>query len=127
MTRQAKLYSAAALADTALPLATETVVATITAVRGMFENALVRFIGIVCILGGVGATTLTLRVRRDSLVGAVVGETVTTPLAGVALVIGTIGVEEQRLGEIDATYVLTATTGGGASTCNTAELIALVS
>lgn len=126
MARRARTFSTQAVADTALPLATETVVATTPPLIGEYPDSTVRFLGVAAVTGGAGSTNVTLRVRRDGVAGAIVGEAVVTQDVGAVLVTASIAVEENRVGLGGQVYVLTATQAGGASTCTMAELIALV-
>ncbi len=126
MARRVRRFSAFTAVDTALPLATETVVATISGVIGEFADGHVVLEGNVAVTGAVGTTTVTLRVRRAALAGALVGEAAVTQDAGAVSVAAAVAVEEDFTGGAPPIYVLTATQAGAAGTATMADLVALV-
>ncbi len=106
--------------DTTLVTVAETVVATLAGVSMARPGESVRLHGECSVLTGVATTALTLRVRRDGLAGALVGEAV--PESVEAAAGGTedhdIVMTDLPAGELaGATYVLTvqqtAATGNG--------------
>lgn len=126
MARAPKVYSVLVTADNPTADGVEEVVATLTGVAAPWPDTTVRLLGAVAATGAVGTTTLTVRVRRDGLAGAVVGEAVVTQIAGAVSVTAPIAVQEDR-GELTGqAYVLTAAIAGAAATVTAAELIALV-
>lgn len=126
MARRVRRFSAFAVADTALGLAAETVVATITGVIGEFSDGHVVLTGDVAVTGAAGTTNVTLRVRRGGVAGAIVGEAAVTQDVGAVSVAAGIGVEEDFVGGAPPVYVLTATQAGAAGTATMADLVALV-
>ncbi len=82
-------------------------------------------IGDVYVTGAVGTTTVTVRVRRDSLTGAIVGEAVVNQVVGAVAAVTPIVAEDDR-GPGPFTWVLTATIAGAAATFNGATLDAIV-
>jgi hypothetical protein len=124
-------FSAYAETDTTLVTTAETVVATLTGVSTSAPGQTVALRGTVQITTGTATTAVTLRIRRDSLTGAVVGE------AGPSQVSAAAGsteeheryAEEANAGEFSGrTYVLTAqqTAATGNGTVLTAALEANV-
>lgn len=126
MARRVRRFSSLNTVDTALPAATETVVATVTGVLGEFPDGHVVLLGNVAVTGAAGVTTMTLRVRRLALAGAIVGELVVAQVPAAVQAVGSIQVEEDFVGGVPPTYVLTATSTGGASTATQSDLAALV-
>ncbi len=120
-------FSAFIVADTALALATETVVATVTGVLGEFNDGHVEIEGMAAVLGAAGTTTVTMRVRRAGLAGAIVGEASVTQVAGAVNATCPVAVGDDFVGGAPPVYVLTATMAGAAGTCTMADLLALVS
>ncbi len=120
-------FSAFTVADTALPLATETVVATVTGVLGEFGDGHIELEGIAAVLGQAGTTNVTMRIRRSGLAGAIVGEASVTVLTGAVNGTCMVAVGDDFTGGAPPVYVLTATAAGGAATATQADLIALVS
>ncbi len=120
-------FSAFTVADTALPLATETVVATVTGVLGEFGDGHVELEGIAAVLGAAGTTNVTMRVRRGGLAGAIVGEASVTVVTGAVNGTCMIAVGDDFTSGAPPVYVLTATMAGAAGSCTMADLLALVS
>lgn len=72
-TSRPHVYSTNALTNAAESAAnTETVVATLAGVTAEFAQQAVEFIATVAFTPGAATTSVTLRIRRDSLVGALV-------------------------------------------------------
>jgi hypothetical protein len=104
-------FSSYASADTALVTTAETVIATLAGVSTNQPGQTVALRGEAQITTGANTTAVTLRVRRDSLTGALVGE---ANAAQVSAAAGStedhsVYVEEVAPGEFSGrTYVLTA-------------------
>ncbi len=126
MARRVRRFSAISGVDTALPAATETVVGTVAGIIGEFADGHLVLLGSVAVTGAVGVTTVTLRVRRINLAGALVAEAVVVQVPGAVSAVGSIQVEEDFAGGVPPTYVLTVTSTGGASTATLSDLAALV-
>jgi hypothetical protein len=124
--RRVRRFSAFAAANVALPLNTETVVATISGVLGEFPDGHVALVGTVAALGAAGTTGVALNVRRGGLGGANVGEVSNTVVTGAVNGTCSIAVEEDFAGGAPPVYVLTATIAGAAGTATQADLLALV-
>jgi hypothetical protein len=118
-------WSTLVTADQATVAGTEKVVATLSGVTPRRADSVIRLLGVVYATGAAGTTTLTLRVRRDGLTGAVVGEASVVALSGAVQGEASIQVEDAGRGEGSFTYVLTATIAGAAATVNSAALQAL--
>jgi len=98
-------------ADVTLATTTETVIATLSGVSTNQPGQTVVFEGDCTLTTGTATTAVTLRVRRDSLTGALVGETVPDAVSAAAGSVEThqIVVGDSTLGEFTgATFVLTA-------------------
>jgi hypothetical protein len=96
--------------DTTLVTTAETVVATLAGVSTNQPGQTPGFEGQVTVTSGTSTTGVTLRIRRDSLTGTVVGETVPDTLSGAAGTVEThnIYAEDTNSGEFSGrTYVLT--------------------
>lgn len=109
------VYQSDATADVALTTTSETVIATLAGVTTPRPGMAVRLRGYYRITTGTGTTTVTTRIRRDSIVGTVVGEA--TPETISAAAGGTeahdLEITDTVAGEIaGATYVLTAQQAG---------------
>lgn len=126
MVRRVRRFSAISGVDTALPAATETVVVTVSGIIGEFSDGHVVLLGSVALTGAAGVTSVTLRVRRGSVAGALVAEVVVVQVPGAVSAVGAIQVEEDFVGGAFPVYVLTATSTGGASTATLEDLVALV-
>ncbi len=126
MARRVRRFSSYVSADTALALATETVVATVSGVLGEFPDGHVVLEGNAAVTGAAGTTTVTMRVRRGSLTGALVGEASVTQVPGAVSATCTVAVEDDYTAGAPPVYVLTATMAGAAGTCTQADLVALV-
>lgn len=109
-----------------LPLATETVVATLAGISTLPGGARVLLDGLVLIDAAVGSTTVTVRTRRTSLTGALVGEAAVVTMTGDITVL-TAHHAEDTPGEVSGrTYVLTAEAAGAAASAEHAHLSAVV-
>ena len=126
MARRVRRFSAFTAVDTALPAATETVVATVSGLVSEFPDGHVVLEGTVAVTGAVGTTTVTLRIRRAGVAGALVGEAAVTQDAGAVSVTATVAVEDDFAAGAPPIYVLTATQAGAAGTATQADLLALV-
>ncbi len=127
MARRVRRFSALATGDVALGAGVETVVATIAGIVGEFADGHVVLLGNVAVTGAAGVTSMTLRVRRAALAGAIVGELAVAQVPAAVQAVGSIQVEEDFAGGAPPTYVLTAQSTGGASTATQSDLVALVS
>lgn len=126
MAKQPRAFAAQVTADNATADGVEEVVATLAGVAPRTADERIRLVGTVFATGAVGTTAATLRIRRDSLAGAVVGEAAVTALAGAVTGNATVQAEDTGRGEGSFTYVLTASIAGAAATVNSAVLTALV-
>lgn len=113
--------------DVTLTLATEVVVLTLPGVSTDNVSQTVRLIGTVYVTTIAGATTLTLRWRRSSLTGTLVGEA--NAITSVASTTNPYSLAfDDNPGEVASLpYVLTATQAGSASTAIAGEAVALIS
>lgn len=112
-------------ADTALTAGTEAVIATLPGISTPGADGTVDLDGTATFLGVAGTTTVTLRVRRASLTGTLVGEADAIPAAGAVLSRHLISTQDAPGDVASLTYVLTATAAGGNATCNNADLNAV--
>lgn len=126
MARQAKVFSVQALTDVVVASGVEGVVATLNGVSSQQRDAVVRLSGVVVGLGVAATVDMVLRVRRDSLTGAIVGELALSRLPGAVEATAAILVQETRVEPSNRTYVLTVQPGAGQVTAETATLLALV-
>jgi hypothetical protein len=104
-------YAADTTTDTTLVTTAETVVATLAGVSLPRAGHSVDLEGHVTLATGTATTGLTLRVRRDGLTGALVGETTPDAVEAAAGSVEThdITATDAAPGELaNATYVLTA-------------------
>lgn len=121
-----RIVSVVATGDVALPLATETVVATLPGVSPGDAGATIHLEGTAQVTTGVGATTVTPRIRRVGLAGALVGEAnaITTPASSTLQIIHE---EDDAPGDVASlVYVLTLTAAGVAGTCLHSALKAVI-
>lgn len=124
MRRAKKVKRSAVAGDTACPLATETVLATIGGVATQSADGQVNIDGWAQVTGAAGSTTTTLRVRRGTdATGALVGEGNAETHAASAIVERSISVQDVP-GEGTFSYVVTATCAGAAGTANQAAATA---
>lgn len=111
--------------DNATALGVEEVLVTVPGVRVGADRPKIVLVGHAYATGAVGTTTMTLRIRRTNLAGAIVGEAVAVGLAGAVQEEASIVAEDdQGAGSFD--YVLTGTIAGAAATVNGATLDAFV-
>lgn len=114
-----------ATGDTAVPLATETVVATLNGVNVDRPDARVDLVGFVQVTtGGVGSGIVP-RIRRDSLTGTLVGEGNNINAVASNTVSVPLNVQDAPPEMAGGTYVLTLTVTGAAATAIQASLLAL--
>ena len=114
-------------ADVTLTLATEVVVMTLPGVNTENISQTVRVFGNVQITTGAGATTVTLRVRRSSLTGTLVGEGNAITTAASTTFAFPFGVDDNPGEVASLPYVITATAAGVAGTAIQGEAMAIVS
>lgn len=126
MARDAKQFSVQELGNVALPLATETVIATLAGVRSSRPDTTVTLMGVARIAGAVGVTGVSLIVRRDSLTGAIVGDGTLDAIPGAVERASPIVVRDTRGELAGVTYVLVASAQGAAATKDWATLSAIV-
>lgn len=121
-----KCASTSFTGDVALTAATEAVVATIPGISTDGPAQTIRLIGFIQMTGQAGTTTLTLRFRRSSLTGTLVGEANAITAAGA--VTGAFPHEtEDNPGDVASlSYVLTATVAGGNGTAIMGYALALI-
>lgn len=124
--RPSKMYSNADAVDNALAAGVEEVVITSEALLGTQPEAEVLIIGHVALTGAVGLTSVTLRVRRGGLAGAVVGELAVQQVAGAVASHAVIMVTDNVPNLGGQRYVLTAEATGGAATANYMDITAIV-
>lgn len=113
-----RVFSIATTIDAAVTLAAETVIATLPGVSTPTPDAIVRLRGWAQITTGASTTAVTLRIRRVSLTGALVGEG--NPISIASAAGGTDEYEiltQDSPGDVASfAYVLTAQqTAGGAN------------
>lgn len=103
-------------AATSSPNGTETVVATTPAVSSSYPNCLYGLVFIIAMSVGVGATTVTIRVRRDSLTGAVVLGPTAFSIVASTLEPFVVGLSDTIAGDqASQVWVLTTNVTGGAA------------
>lgn len=128
MPEHVNVVSASFTADVTLVTTTEAVVLTLGPVNTDNVQRLVRIIAALAWTTGAGTTVVEIRVRRDSLTGAVVGEAMLQAVAGSQGGIGEIAVVDEPGESAGLTYVVTlkqtAATGNGAA--NSGAAVALV-
>lgn len=110
---------------------TETVAATIANITSEFPNSTVTIDAFLAITAGTTATSMTLRIRRDSLTGTIVGEAVADAgdIAASKLSSFPIRFDDVRAGDFSGSYVVTfqGAGEGTAAVCNSAHITAIVS
>lgn len=110
---------------------TETVVATLPNVCSELPNATVTFAGSLMYTSPAAITSLTVRVRRDSLTGTIVGEAMVNATDIVASKGGPMPFAfiDQPGGTFMGSYVLTVQGAGegGPGTCTQSTIVAIVS
>lgn len=114
-------------ADVTLTLATEVVILTLPGVTTDGPGQTVRLYGVVQVTTGVGATTVTLRWRRTSLTGTLVGEANAITTAASTTFAFAHAVDDTPGEVASLPYVLTGTAAGVAGTAIQGEGLALVS
>lgn len=117
------------LADTTVTTTAETVVLTISGVSTGSPDARVAVFGLLSMTHGTGATAVTLRVRRTSLTGTLVGESNALSVTAGNSSEQNFGVLDTSIGEVAGqSYVLTAQFTGatGNSTITSALSTAIV-
>lgn len=111
-------FSAFVTSDVTLVTTAETVIATLSGVSTNQPGQTVAFEGDCTLTTGTNTTAVTLRVRRDSVSGAVVGESVPDAVSAAAGSVEThqIVVADGTLGEFGSgTFVLTAAQTGASA------------
>lgn len=117
-----RVYTVVNAGDVTLTLATEIVVATLVGVTLADPTLNILLEGVAQVTTGVGATTVTPRIRRTSLTGTLVGEAnaITTAASSTIQIAHT---EEDAPGDVASlVYVLTLTAAGAAGTSLHASL-----
>ncbi len=112
--------------DVALASGVETVVLTTPGVNTDGPGQTVRLLGSLQLSTGVGATATTLRWRRGSLTGTLVGEAnaITTAASSTFTLAHAV---DDAPGEVASqVYVLTAQVTGGTGTCLAGEALVIV-
>lgn len=102
--------------DVALPLATETVITALPPIPIVGANTRVSILATALITTGVGATTVTLRIRRGDLTGAVVGEVIAQSSPASSTILAAVGGADSPGPSLAQGYVITATAAGAAGT-----------
>ncbi len=121
-----RVWSTTEAGDVTCPLATETVVATLNGVSVPDPGSAVRLHGTAHVLTGVGATTITPRIRRTSLTGALIGEADAIAVVASSIVAIVYDVDDLPGDVASLPYVLTLTCAGVAGTKNNSYLSAVV-
>lgn len=110
---------------------TETVAATLAGVSSEYPNQTVNLAAMVQATVGTTGTAMTIRIRRDSLTGTLVGEANADSgdVAAGKLTSININVDDARGGEFAGSYVVTfqGTAETATGTANAAHLQAIVS
>ena len=124
-----RTFSTYVTADTTLVTVAETVIATLSGVSTNQPGQTVALHGQATVASGGSTTGVTLRVRRDNLIGALVGEALPDTLQGAAGTTEThdIYTEDSGAGEFSGrAYVLTMQQVAAAANGNvlTASLVA---
>ncbi len=114
-------------ADVTLTLATEVVIMTLPGVNTENPSQTVRVFGSVQVTTGVGATTVTLRVRRSSLTGTLVGEANAITTAASTTFAFPFAVDDTPGEVASLPYVVTGVAAGVAGTAIQGEAMAIVS
>lgn len=109
---------------------TETVVLTVPGVSSELDNQTVILTGSLSYTPPAAITSLTVRVRRDSLTGTLVDAAIVDAADPVATKLGAIAFDfvDPRPGQFSGVYVVTVqgTGEGAAGTCNAAHCSAVV-
>jgi hypothetical protein len=114
-------------ADVTLTLATEVVVMTTPGVNTAGVSQTCRIIGSVQVTTGVGATTVTLRCRRASLTGTLVGEANAITTAASTTFAFPFSFDDNPGEVASLPYVITATAAGVAGTAIQGETMVITS
>ena len=114
-------------ADVTLTLATEVVVMTLPGINTENVSQTIRIFGSMQITTVASATTLTIRVRRSSLTGTLVGEGNAITTAASTTFAFPFGVDDNPGEVASLPYVVTATAAGAAATAIQGEAMAIVS
>ena len=114
-------------ADVTLTLATEVVIMTLPGINTENISQTIRIFGSVQITTGVGATTVTLRVRRTSLTGTLVGEGNAITTAASTTFALPFAVDDNPGEVASQVYVVTGTAAGVAGTAIMGEAMGIVS
>jgi hypothetical protein len=114
-------------AGVSLTSTNEVVVATITGVQTNNIHRRLLLSGVVEVNPGTGATSLTLKIRRDSVSGTAIGTAVTVACTASTKISASIAATDEPGEVAGKTYVLTAKQGAasGDGTCDVALLSAL--
>lgn len=125
--RQLSTFSTVDVPESAIN--TETLITTVVGVTSEFSNQGVVLQGWVDWLPGTTATGVIVRIRRDSLTGALVSEANTDAAAAAAGQTPTIQCVDVRAGEFAGNYVLTVAGVGetAVGTARSSSLVATVS
>lgn len=130
MAKANRTFRSDATADTSLVTTAETVIATLAGVTTKYGSESVRLRGWAQITAGTATTAITLRIRRSSVTGTLVGEA--NPIQGGVAAASTSGLDiatTDTPGDVAGqTYVLTAqqTAATGNGTALQASLEAAV-
>ena len=114
-------------ADVTLTLATEVVIMTLPGINTENISQIVRVFGSVQITTVASATTLTLRVRRNSLTGTLIGESNAITTAASTTFAFPFSVDDTPGEVASLPYVITGTAAGAAGTAIQGEAMAIVS
>lgn len=117
----------ASTGDVALPLATETVVATVSGISTEGPDTRIDLHGFAQVTGGAATNQVTLRIRRGvDTTGALVGEANVINVNVSTTNNFDIDVQDIPGAVAGQSYVLTVTAGGGAATSVQEQLRAIV-
>jgi hypothetical protein len=111
--------------------AAETVVATLTGVELKYSDQVIKLSGAINFTVGTSGNAATLRIRRDTLTGTLVGTAQTLPVTTVVAtdtVIGAVNVSDQPGNVAGQVYVMTlqVATAAATSTVNNVNITARV-
>lgn len=121
-----RTVSVSTTTDVALTAATEAVVMTLPGISTDGPGQIVSITASLSLTTAAGATTTTLRVRRSSLTGTLVGEANATTTAATTTFAFPISFDDSPGEVASQPYVITATVAGGNGTFNAGSAIALV-
>lgn len=114
-------------ADVTLTLATEVVVLTLPGISTDGAGQTIRLTSTLQVTTVAAATTVTLRWRRSSLTGTLVGEAPAITTAASTLFAIPFAVDDNPGEVASLAYVLTATAAGAAATATMGEALAIIS